>query len=186
MLLGCGVLLGGWQCWSAVPWECSTPQGWEKPAEPLRTQGALPQGSRDWQDHTTMKADLNSQAEPVLVFLGCRPFPRGWQCWMLLCGGVAPPEGRQARAGKASAVVGFLKMVRPALRDGRQPQVQSVHTGEGEGRMHWKVQLSDSWWASELTMVWGVFCCGPPLLLSPPQHWHLVSPADPALLPGSL
>ena len=42
---------------------------------------------------------------------------------MLLRGVVAPPEGRQARAGKAPVVVSFLQMVRPALQDGRQPQI---------------------------------------------------------------
>ena len=99
--------------------------------------------------------------------------------------GVAPPEGRQARERKAPTVVSFLKMVRPALWDGRPPQVRHAN-GIGGGGMQWEAQLSDSWQASELTVVWGVFCGGSPLLLSPPQHWHLVSPADPALLPGSL
>ena len=55
----------------------------------------------------------------------------------------------------------------------------------GGGGMHWEAQLSDSWWASELAVVWGVFYGGPPLLLYPPQHWRLIFPADPALLPGS-
>ena len=90
-----------------------------------------------------MEADLHSQAELVLAFLDCGPFPGGWRCWVLLCGGVAPPEGRQARAGKAPAVVGFLQMVRPALRDGRQPQVWHVR-GVGGGEMHWEAQLSAS------------------------------------------
>ena len=121
----------------AVLVRCSTgvqhPQGWELPAGPLRTQGALPQGSRDWQDHTTMEADLHGQAELVLACLGCGPFIRGWRCWVVLCGGVAPPERRQARAGKAPAVVGFLQMVRPALQDGRQPQVRRCAQGRGRG-----------------------------------------------------
>ena len=43
-------------------------------------QGTLPQGSRDWQDHMAMKADLYGQAELVLAFLGCGPFPGGWRC----------------------------------------------------------------------------------------------------------
>ena len=33
----------------------------------------------------------------------------------------------------ASVVVGFWQLLRPALRDGRQPQVQHVSEGEGEG-----------------------------------------------------
>ena len=65
---------------------------------------------------------MHSRAELVLAFLGCEPFPGGWWCWVLLCRGVAP------------AVVSFLQMVRPALQDGRQPQVRCPHTGEGEGR----------------------------------------------------
>ena len=40
--------------------------------------------------------------------------------------------------------------------------------------MHWEAQLSDSWRASELAVARGVFCGGPPFLLSPPQHWCLV------------
>ena len=71
---------------------------------------------------------LHGWAKLVLTFLGCRPFPGGWWCWVLLCVGVAPPECRQARARKAPAVVGFLQMVRPALRDDRQPQIQHMHT----------------------------------------------------------
>ena len=39
---------------------------------------ALPQGSRDWQDHPTMEAVLHGQAELVLAFLGCGPVSRGW------------------------------------------------------------------------------------------------------------
>ena len=42
--------------------------------------------------------------------------------------------------------------------------------------------LSASWRASALAGAQG----GPPLLFSPPQHWCLVSPAGPLLLPGSL
>ena len=49
---------------------------------------------------------------------------------VLLCGGVALPEGKQARAGKAPAVVGFWKLLRPALLDGRQPQVWCVREQE--------------------------------------------------------
>ena len=117
----------------AVLVSCSTgvqyPPRVGEPAGPLRTQGALPQGSRDWWDHTAMEVDLHGQAKLVLGFLGCGPFPGGWQCWVLLCGGVAPLEGRQARAGKAPAVVSFLQMVRPALQDGRQSQVQRVSMG---------------------------------------------------------
>ena len=65
---------------------------------------------------------------------------------MLLHGGVAPPEGKQARAGTAPEVVGFWQLLRPALPDGRQPQVPHVYRGwqgRGEG-IHWEAQLSDS------------------------------------------
>ena len=52
---------------------------------------------------------------------------------MLLRRSVAPPEGRKARAGKAPTVVGFPQMVRLALRDGRQSQVQGMHRVEEGG-----------------------------------------------------
>ena len=51
---------------------------------------------------------------------------------MLLHGNVAPPEGRQAREGKAPEVVGFLQVVRPSLWDGRQPQARCA-CGVGVG-----------------------------------------------------
>ena len=51
----------------------------------------------------------------------------------MLCRGVAPPEGRQTKAGKALVVVGFLQIVRPALQDGRQSQIQCVSMGEVRG-----------------------------------------------------
>ena len=52
---------------------------------------------------------------------------------VLLCGAVAPPKGKQARAGTAPAVVGFQQLFRPALWDGRQPQVRHVQKGwEGD------------------------------------------------------
>ena len=54
---------------------------------------------------------------------------------VLLCGSVAPPKGKQACAGRAPAVVGFRQLLRPALLDGRQPQVrESVGRGGGGGR----------------------------------------------------
>ena len=65
---------------------------------------------------------------------------------VLLHGVVAPPKGKHARAGTAPVVVGFRKLLRPALPDGRQPQVWRVcrgWQGWGEG-MHWEAQLSDS------------------------------------------
>ena len=63
----------------------------------------------------------------------------GRRCWALLHGSVAPPEGGQARLGNAPEVVGFLGVVRPALQDGRKPQVRCTW-GRG-GRMHWKALL---------------------------------------------
>ena len=100
-------------------------------------------------------------------------------------GGVAPPEGGQARAGKSPGVLSFLRVVRPALLDGWWPQVRYACGAVGGG-IHWEALFSASWRASSLAGAQGVFCGGPPLLLSPPQHWPLVFPAGPALLPGSL
>ena len=54
---------------------------------------------------------------------------------VLLCGSVAPPKGKQACAGTAPAVVGFRQLLRPALLDGRQPQVGRERRGwRGWGR----------------------------------------------------
>ena len=44
---------------------------------------------------------LQGEAKLALAFLGYRPFPGGWQCWVLLRRGVAPPEG-QASQGRES------------------------------------------------------------------------------------
>ena len=52
--------------------------------------------------------------------------------------------------------------------------------------MHWEALLSASWQASSLVGVQGVFYGSLPLLLSPPKHWHLVSPVGLAPLPGPL
>ena len=66
-------------------------------------------------------------------------------------------------------------------------QVASGQVCVGQGRgMHWEALLSASWQASVLAVAQGVFYGGLPLLFSPPQHWCLVSPVGPALLPGSL
>ena len=117
---------------------------------------------------------MHGQAELALAFLGCRALPGGWRCWALLCRSVALSEGGQARVGKAPEVVGFPQVVRPALRDGRRPQVK--HTVGRGGGIHWVALLSARRQASVLAGVQGVFYGSPPLLLSPPQHWHLVSP----------
>ena len=90
---------------------------------------------------------------------------------MLFRGGVSPPKGKQTCAGTDPVVVGFRQLLRPALQDGRQPQVRQVHKGWWEG-MHWEAQLSASYRACKLAVVWGVFYGDPPLLLSPPQHRH--------------
>ena len=51
---------------------------------------------------------------------------------MQLCGGIAPPEGGQARVGKTPEVVNFLQVVRPV------PWKKVRHThGVGGGGMHW-------------------------------------------------
>ena len=77
-------------------------------------------------------------------FSGLQAFSQGWRCLVLLHGGVAPLKGKEAREGTAPAVVGFWQLLRPALQDGRQPQVRRVRRGWwrwGEG-MHWEAQLS--------------------------------------------
>ena len=71
---------------------------------------------------------IHSLAKLVLALLGCRPFLGGWWYLVLLCRDVAPPKSKQACAGTAPAVVGFRQLLRPALLDGRQPQVPRVLT----------------------------------------------------------
>ena len=167
---------------------CSTgvkhSQGWEQLAKPLRDRGALPQSSQNWQDCSTMEADFPWSAGDCSSISGLWD-SSSWGCWALLCRGVAPPEVGQEREGKTLVMLSFPQVVSPALWDGRHPQVRCMRGGGGK-RMHWEVLLSASWQASVLSVVQGVFYGGPPLLLSPPQHWCLVSPAVPALLPGSL
>ena len=48
----------GRQFWSAAPCMCSGSQGWERLARLLGDKEALPQGSRNWQDHLMMEADF--------------------------------------------------------------------------------------------------------------------------------
>ena len=86
--------------------------------------------------------------------------------------------------GKAMMVNDFPRVVRPVHRDGRWLLARRAHS-QG-GRMLWEALLSASWQASTHAGTQGVFCGGSPLLLSPPQHWHLVSLACPDLLLGSL
>ena len=94
-----------------------------------------------------------------------------WYIWAvelfqgaLVCGSVAPPEGRQARLGNALEMVIFPRVVRPEAATGQ------VHMGEGG--MHWEALFAASWQAAVLTGAQGIFFGGPP---SPPQQWHLVS-----------
>ena len=58
LFLGCGTHPGGWRCWAAVPWGCSTSRGWEQLAGLLGDNGALPEGSQNWQDCPAMEADI--------------------------------------------------------------------------------------------------------------------------------
>ena len=48
-------------------------------------------------------------AELALVFLGFRALPEAWRYWALLHQGVAPPEGRQVRAGTPLRWLAFHK-----------------------------------------------------------------------------
>ena len=102
---------------------------------------------------------------------------------VLLCGSVAPPKGKQACAGTAPAVVGFRQLLRPALLDGRQPQVrESVGRGGGGGRgctgKH-SFQLA----SGPVSLLWrGGYSMGTHPFFSPLPS----TGADQALLPGSL
>ena len=103
--------------------ECSTSQGWEQMAGPLGDKGALPQGSQNWQDHPTMEANFPQPGRACSGISGLQSSSRGLAVLVLLQEGVAPPEDRQARAGRGGWL---LKVVKPALLDGRWPQVRLV------------------------------------------------------------
>lgn len=133
-----------------------------------------------------MEADIAQLGQACSSFSGLQSFFRGLAVLGAALWGCSTSRGH-AGQGRESPCAGRL----PADGEASPPGWQAVsglaheHRVEGEG-MHWKAQLSDSWWASELSVVWGVFYGGPPLLLYPPQHWHLVSSADLPLLSGSL
>ena len=111
----------------------SLSQGWEQLAGPLRTQGSLPQGSLIGRTTWGWRQMLHGWAKLVLAFLGCSPFPGGWQCWVLVHGGVAPPGGRQARANGEASPPGWQAVSGPVSEP-----------GVGGGGVHWETQLSDS------------------------------------------
>ena len=149
------------------------------------TRGS-PQGSWDWQDHPVMEADFAWPGQACASFSGLWAFSRGLAVLGAALRGCSPSR-RQAGQGRESPCSGWL----PANGEASPPGWQAASgparaLGVGGGGMHWEAQLSDSWRASELIVAWEVFYGGPPFILSLPQHWHLVSPADPALLPVSL
>ena len=87
---------------------------------------ANPRGSSPGQPNSEVLSEnidrsFHGLAKLVLAFLGCRHFPGGWRCLVFLHGGIAPPKSKKARAGTAHAVVGFQKLLRPALPCGRKP-----------------------------------------------------------------
>ena len=126
---------------------------------------------------------IHSLAKLVLAFLGCRPFLGGWCCLVLLCGSVAPPKGKQACAGTAPVVVVFRQLLRPALLDGRQPQVcESVGRGGGWGR-GCTGKHSFLIAGRPVSSLWhGEYSMGAHPFFSPLPN----TGTDPALLPGSL
>ena len=133
-----------------------------------------------------MEADFSRPGRACSSFSGLQAFSQGLVVLGAALWACSPSRG-QAGQGRESPCGGRLLASVEASPPGWRAALGPMHAqGLGGGEMHWEAQLSDSWQVSELTVVWGVFYGGPPLLLSPPQHWCLVSPADPALLPGSL
>ena len=101
---------------------------------------------------------------------------------VLLHRGVAPPKGKQARAGTAPVVVGFWQLLRPALLDRRKPQVWCMHKG-------WQ------WWWWGSTGKHSFLIAGRPVSSLCRGEYSMVAHSfsplpntgtDPALLPGSL
>ena len=148
-------------------------------------RGSSP-GQLNWEDRLGMEADVAQLGRACSGFSGLRSFSRGLPVLGAALWGCSPSKG-QAGQGRESPCGGQL----PANGEASPPGLQAVsgpvcEHGVGGGGMHWEAKPSDSWRASKLAVVWGVFYGSPPLLLYPPQHWCLVSPADPPLLPGSL
>ena len=129
-----GALAGGCWCWAAVPQECSTPRGLEWLAGPLRSQGALPQGSLDWQDHPTMEADFAWPDQACTTFSGLWAFSRGLVVLGAALWGCSPSQG-QAGQGKESPCSGWPPANGEASPLGWQAasSLECVH-GSGEGR----------------------------------------------------
>ena len=111
----CGVFRKGWWCWPVFS---------EAAGHFLRVGRA---------GRVTVKQRRTSQGQAGLAGLQCDEcrLPMAgqnllWHFWpvglfqgLVVLGaalqGIAPPEGRQARVGKALEAVGFLRVVRPAL-----------------------------------------------------------------------
>ena len=122
-------------------------------------------------------------AKLVLAFLGCRPFPGGWRCLVLLRRGVAPPKGKQARAGTAPAVVGFQQLLRPASQMAGSPR-SGVCIRDGRSRGRGCTGNHSFLIASgPVSSLWhGKYSMGTHPFFSPLPN----TGTDPALLPGSL
>lgn len=144
-----------------------------------------PRGSSPWQPDLeglskNVGRSFHSPAKLVLAFLGFRPFPGGWRCLVLLRQGVAPPKDKQATVGTAPAVGGFQQLLRPALLDGRWPQIHCVCKGWQGGCTGMHSFLIAG---GPVSSVWhGKYSLGAHPFFSPLPS----TGADPALLPGSL
>ena len=100
--------------------------------------------------------------------------------------GCCPSRGQADQAGESTSGGQLPVSAEASLLGWQAASGQACVHGVGQRRMHLEVLLSASIWASTLTVAKGVFYGGLTLLLSPPQHWCPISPAGPALLPGSL
>ena len=87
----------GWWCYAAVPMVCSTPpprRWWKWLAGLLGKQGALPQGSQNWQDCPTMEADFAQLGRVCSIISGLQDFSRGLA---VLC---TAPQGCSSSRGQ--------------------------------------------------------------------------------------
>ena len=167
LLLRSAALPGGW---SSSPGHCKPKRLFPRAAQLGRTVRELDRS-------------FHGLAKLVLVFLGCRPFPAGWRCLVLLCGGVAPPKGKQARAGTAPAVVGFQQLLRPASQMAGSPRPRESVGGGGGGGRGCTGKHSFLIASGPVSLLWhGEYSMGTHPFFSPLPNLG----ADSALLPGSL
>ena len=146
---------------------------------PLRTQEALPQGSLTQKDCLRIRQIFSLPDQACSSFSGLQVFYQGLVVFGAAPRGCSPSKGQAGQATEAPVVVGFWQLLRPALTDGRQPQVWCVRNGWSEctGKQNFLIA------SRPVSSLW----CGENFMGAHPFFSPLPNTgAGPALLPGSL